>query len=279
MSGKDNDIDLSDLLGPEPDAPDAPAPEVLVDAPPKSDTRRAMLARSARYPVMAAAKRLAKKNKPEILKRLLSYIAEMPVLADACFRAGITTPTLKYWLQQSLEGRVGDGFDMALGESDETGDGDGDTVRFHIAWDAALEIGIGATERAVHQRGTGYWEILTYKGAVVYKLDPKEVEVALLLGDAIDNRNPALWLRDKFGAPVPESVWKMDPDLAMFILKTRKPQTYGPKSVVEHNIRGGVLVIPMRAVTSEDLNTIEEEYRVSDKPLVTFEDDDDGEAK
>jgi len=36
------------------------------------------------------------------------------------------------------------------------------------------------------------------------------------------------------------------------------------------------LIIPERAKTSEALNLIEEEYRVSDKPTITFEDDNDG---
>lgn len=281
MSGDNEDDDLSDLLGPEPVSAEAIAaymlmapPENLVDETPKSrpmgEASRALLERSRSYPV----NRAAKKNTPERLQRLLDYIAEMPITSDACKRASISVSTLKYWLQKSSEGRPGDGFDMALGLADENG-GDENFVRFHDAWEAAMETGVGLVERSVHQRAIGYEEVLTYQGKVQYKIDPEKYDLYMLLGDPIDERNPDLWLRDARGIPVPETVWKMDPDLAMFVLKTRKPLVYGAKATMDVNIKGGVLVVPMRAVTSEDLNTIEAEYRMSEKQLVTFEEDDD----
>jgi hypothetical protein len=271
MSGDDID-DLADLLGPEPDPEET---EVLVDEAPTPKSRpmgeasRGLLKRSRSYPV----NRVAKKNTPDRLKRLLSYIAEMPVTSDACTRANISVSTLKYWLQKSKEGKPGDGFDINLGEDDETED-EGNTIRFHLAWDDFMEVGVGLVERSVFQRGTGYEEVLTYQGKVQYKLDPEKVEIALMVDDTIDDRNPALWLRDKFGAPVPETVWKMDPDLAMFLLKTRKPQMYGAKSQIDLNVKGGVLVVGMKLDKPEDLNLIEEQYRREGLPPVIFEESD-----
>jgi hypothetical protein len=286
----ENDADLADMLGPEPDAVDAPSEEVLVDETPTPPSpqgpgksrpmgaaSKTTLAKSRSYPVggLPASKYGARKNSPERLKQLLSYIAEMPVSSAACMRGDISMSTLKYWLQKSKDGRPGDGFDIPLGANDETADDGGNLIRFHEAWDVAMEVGVGLVEEATIQRAKGYWEVLTYQGKVQYKMDPEKVDLALFLGDPVDERNSALWLRDRNGAPVPEQVWKMDPDLAMFILKTRKPGTYGAKSQVDINVKGGVLVVPMQAITSEDLNVIEGQYRVSEKALVTFEDDDE----
>lgn len=288
MSGKDKDQDLSDLLGPEPVSDEAlaaytlmkPPDEELVDEVPKSRpmgaASRGLIERSRSYPLggLPVSKRGARKNTPERLKQLLNFIADMPITESACKRANIHISTVKYWLQKSLEGRPGDGFDIILSDADETGEGEeSNAIRFHNAWDAAMAVGVSAVEQATIRRASGYEEVLTYQGKVQYKIDPKKYAIYDLLGDKVDERNPDLWLRDANGVPVPESVWKMDPDLAMFILKTRKPQMYGSKATLDVNVKGGVLVIPMRAATSEDLNTIEAEYRESEKPLVTFEDD------
>jgi hypothetical protein len=263
----ENDDDLADMLGPEPDAVYAPSEEVLVDETPKSRpmgaASRGILERSRSYPVGG----LPRKNTPARLKRLLSYIAEMPVASDACTRAGISTSTLKYWLQKSKEGRPGDGFDISLNENDETEDGS--TIRFHLAWDEFMDVGVGLAERAAIQRATGYWEPLTYQGRVKYRLDPDKIAVSLMLGEAEDS--PGNYLLDANGVPVPEQVWKIDPDLNMFILKTRKPQMYGSKSQVDINVKGGVLVVGMKLDKPEDLNMIEEQYRREGLPPVIFE--------
>jgi len=274
MSGT-TDEDILDLLGPEPEAIEIEPIDALVDAIPRSKPAgrptQELLARSASYSVKA---KVPRKNTPERLNRLLSYIAEMPVAADATRRVGINMRTLQYWLQKSLEGRPGDGFDIEMGENDETDNPD-NTVRFHLAWESAMEVGVGKVEEATHRRATGFWEPLTYQGKVQYQMDWDKVAAAQLMfveGDRDPLTDPANYLLDEYGAPVPERVWKMDPDLAMFILKTRKPQIYGAKAQIDVNVKGGVLVIPMRAVTSEALNEIEAEYRREGAPEVTFED-------
>lgn len=272
MSGKD--IDLTDLLGPEPVDPDAPAPEVLVDEAPAPKSRamgspsRALLERSRSYPV----NRLAKRNTLERLRRILSYAEDNPVGASVALRSGISYSTLKYWLQKSLEGKPGDGFDIPQGEDDE-GENEDNTIRFHVAWDLAFEAGVGKVEAAVMKRAQGYLEPLTYQGRIKYRLDPRKMAIARLMDEPEDS--PECYLLDKWGAPIPESVERMDPDLAMRVLEAHKPKVYGKKASLDVSVKGGVLVIPMRAQSSEDLNVIEEEYRESEKPLVLFEDDDE----
>jgi hypothetical protein len=191
----------------------------------------------------------------------------MPVGADVARRMGISYTTLKYWLQKSFEGAPGDGFDVVMGDDDENGTDD-NTVRYHDAWDIAMMAGVEAVEAATIKRATGYEEVLTYQGRVSYRYDPDKVADSIALG--IPEFVPQNYLLDKYGAPVPETVFKQDPDLAMFILKSRKPQVYGAKASVDVNVKGGVLVVGVRAATSEVLNEIEEKYRKEGRPAVSF---------
>lgn len=264
MSG---DAELDEMLGPDPAAEPE---ENLVDEAPLDTSGKAVLARSRSYPVQRAAK----KNTPERLARALAYAEEMPVGADVARRLGISYTTLKYWLQKSFEGAEGDGFDIVMGDNDENGT-DNNSVRFHEAWDISMMAGVERVEAATIKRATGYDETLTYQGRVQYKYDPVKVADAVELG--LPEYVPANYLLDADGAPIPETVYKMDPDLAMFILKTRKSQTYGPKSTVDVNVKGGVLVVPMRTIAAEDLNAIEDRYRKQGRPSVTFEEGDEDE--
>lgn len=267
-------IELQDLLGPDPLGIEAEEQENLVDATPNSrpmgDASRALLERSRSYPV----NRAAKKNTPERLARILNYAAEMPVGATVALRAGISYSTLKYWLQKSFEGGPGDGFDITMGDDDENGTED-NTIRFHEAWDLAMTAGVEKVEAATMQRAIGYLEPLTYQGRVQYKWDPSKLAIARELG--LPEFTPENYLLDEFGAPIPETVQKMDPDLAMFILKARKPQVYGAKASVDVNVKGGVLVVGMKAQTPEELNEIESKYREKGLPSVVFEEGDEEE--
>jgi hypothetical protein len=263
-----DDIDLDDMLGPDPVGPEA---ENLVDeAPPLDRSGKAVLQRSRSYPMPIRSR----KSTPERLGRILKYAMEMPIDADVCRRAEISITTLKYWLQKSFEGAPGDGFDIELGENDENGTED-NTIRFHDAYKAAFDVGVEAVEAIGHLRATGYQEPQVYRGRVQYKLDPKKLSDYIDLGLPVDDRDANLWLRDEAGAPVAETVTKIDPDLLMFILKARKPQLYGAKASVDVNVKGGVLVVGMRAATPEALNEIEGTYRREGRPAVTFEEGDD----
>jgi len=268
MSGKVDD--LADLLGPEPEVENLvdEAPATAPASRPMGAESRALLERSRTYPV----NRAAKKNTPEMLRRLLSYAAEMPVGTTAARRAGISYTTLRYWLQKSLEGKPGDGFDVVMGDADENGTED-NTERFHIAWDRAMEMGVGLVQEATIKRAMGYEEVLTYRGRVQYQYDPEKCALSRELG--LPEFVPENYLLDEFGAPRPETVWKIDPDLAMFILKTHMPEKYGNKASVDVNVRGGVLVVGVRAATSEALNQIEEENLRAKRPAVTFVEEDD----
>jgi hypothetical protein len=273
MGGKE---DIEDLLGLAPEA------ENLVDAAPKkrgprgprltvnrnNGPSKALLERSRSYPSRRAA---PKKNSPERLKRLLDALAENGVENSACLRAGVSLSTVKWWLQKSSEGVPGDGFDVVFGKDDENESGD--TVRFHDAWDIKMREGIDNLETVGMRRAMGYREVLTYQGRVIYQQDPDKLALGLTGIDA--------YLLDAFGAPVPETVERMDPDLLMYFLTHRKPEVYSKKSGIDINVgKGGVLVVGVRAATSEDLNEREERYRKEGRPAVTFDegDDDDGVA-
>lgn len=269
-----DDIDLDEMLGPDPVAE---LPENLIEEQPPGyrpmgAAGRALLERSRSYPVPGNGRDGLRKNTPERLKRCIAYAKEMPVLSDVARRAGVSPSSIKYWLQKSFEGAPGDGFDLSLGDDDENGTPE-NTVRFHEEFDAAMMAGVERVEAATIRRATGYDEVLTYQGRVQYKYDP----VKMAQSRALDMPElvPENYLLDEAGVPVPETVYKMDPDLAMFILKTRKAQVYGQKATMDVNIRGGVLVVPMKAVAAADLNAAEEQFRKLGRPNVTFEEGDD----
>ena len=258
MSG---DIELDELLGPEPVGAQPPPPNLPAEMTPS----QAQLYRSRSYPVNRAAKKLT----PQNLLNLLNYIAEVPITSNAAARAGINVTTLKLWLQRSSEGAAGDKFDVKLPEDDE----DDEPVRFHEAWEAAMAIGVERLEYVAHQRASGYLEPLSYQGRVQYKYDPAKCAVSRELG--LPEFVPENYLLDELGAPVPETILKMDPDLLMFLLKARKPNVYGAKASVDVNVRGGVLVVSQQIAKPEDLNTMEQNYRMNRKPSVAFEEGDD----
>jgi hypothetical protein len=132
--------------------------------------------------------------------------------------------------------------------------------------------GLGLAEKAAWALGVGYNEVQSHKGRVQYRIDPDKYDLFLLLGSPIDDRNPQLWLRDEFGAPVPETIFKQDPDMLKWMLENRKPKEYGKRAVVDMNVTGGVLVVGMRAATSETLNELESTYRKEGRPTITFDD-------
>src|ERR1035437_6338710 len=199
MSGNETD-DLSDLLGPDPLSDEIV--EELVDAAPLSrpmgEPSRALLERSRSYPVdgsplmAGGVRKRARKNTPERLDRLLRNVVEVPIASDAARRAGTSLSQLKYWLQKSLEGRPGDGFDVALPDDEENGTPD-NTARFHTVWDERMAEGLGLAEKAAWALGVGYNEVQSHKGRVQYQIDPDKYDLFVLLGTPIDDRNPQLW--------------------------------------------------------------------------------------
>lgn len=261
MSG---DEDLTDLLGPDPEPVEPPKPRPGVHTSPaalKHAGGREILQRSRSYDLHRA---VGKKNSPERLRRILSACADTPVANSVCMRAGISVTTLKYWLQKSSEGKPGDGFDVATGLVEGEGPV---TVRFHDAWDTAIESGVDRVEAAAFKRAIGYREVLTFQGRVIYKQDPDLLSLGLTGADA--------FAKDEFGAPIPETIEKQDPDLQMFILKARRSKFYGDKKQIDMNVRGGVLVVGMTAKTPADLNAMELEAKRIGRAPVIFEDTED----
>lgn len=259
MSGDDN---LDDLLGPDPE-PAAPKRPGVHTSPAalKHAGGRDILLRSRSYDTHRA---VGKKNSPERLQRILKLCATMPVTNSVCLRAGIHVTTLKYWLQKSSEGKPGDGFDVPTGLTEDEGP---PTIRFHDGWDAAIEAGVDLVEQAAVRRAIGYREVLTFQGHVTYKKDP----VLIALGFSGDEAT----LLDDFGAPIPETIEKQDPDLQMFILRARRAKIYGDKKQIDMNVKGGVLVVGAVAKTPQDLNAMETEFKRLGRPPVLFEDDGD----
>lgn len=256
-----DDEDLSDLLGPEPEptnppldpgAAETPEPEVefeelpaqLLDFAGRVAGGRAALRRSRAIALKP------RKLSNERMIRVLTAITEMPVAADACMRAGISMTTLSYWKARSIEGVPGDGYDVVFDPDDPT-----ETRRFHEAWDDAMAMGLGRVERATHQRALGYLEPQVYQGRVIYKHDP---ELVALFGYECQQ---TYLLNPRTGEPVPETVMKQDPDLMMFILKTRMKEVYGAKQEIDVNYRGGVLVVSQVAKTPQALIENQKDFR------------------
>lgn len=189
--------------------------------------------------------------------RVLKSLATMPVVGDACTMAGIHRHTLGQWIVKSRIGIPGDMYDLKMGD---------DTIRFHEAYDYAMEDGLDSVERAMMQRALGYLEPLTFQGRVIYKIDPRLVGLGL--------PDMETYLLDENGKPVPETVMKQDPDLMQFIMRCRRKGVYGNKTEVDVNHRGGVLVVGAKAVDGKLLNVEEVEFR-KNAVEVEFEEVDD----
>jgi hypothetical protein len=224
------DDDLDDLLGPKPLS--ARELQALV-----------------RQEKLGPGRVKGDKRSVERMLKILKSLANMPVVGDACTMAGIHRATLGLWLVKSRNGIVGDGFDIPIGEESS------EAIRFHEAYDYAMEDGLDSVERGMMQRALGYLEPLTFQGRVIYKRDPRLVGLGLAPEEE--------YLLDADGKPVPESVMKQDPDLMMFIMKCRRKAVYGNKSEIDVNHRGGVLVVGAKAVTGSDLNKEELDFRTN----------------
>jgi hypothetical protein len=243
----------------------------FLDLPPKRSAREwQRLARQEPYGMtrvtsLPGRPKGGQKRTPEVMRRIVKQLSEIPVAKDACELNGVTTTSVRVWLAKSRLGQPGDGFDLVMNPDDAPEDQV--TVRFHEAWDQALKDGAQTILRATVKRAIGYREPLTYQGRVIYQLDPKKVADGKTGMDA--------YLLDKDGRPVPESVEKQDPDLMQFLLKGLMPEQFGTRSKVE--IEGkisGVLVVAAKAPDPKVLN--EEALAYKKEPLmVEFEESDD----
>lgn len=178
---------------------------------------------------------VGKKYAPENLMRIVKCAAEMPVNSDICMRTGVSQSSLKLFLKKSREGQP----EFMLTVDDMR-------VPFHELFEQAIEAGVEKVERAAFALAYGTQKkVLHHQGRVQYRIDPK-LEACGFEGDE------AL-LRDANGKPVPETIPLQDPDMIRFILKARKRDVYGDKATVDHNVRGGVLVVGVQAKDSKEL--------------------------
>lgn len=175
------------------------------------------------------------------MKRILEAAAVSPVITVICARAGVSRTLIKYWLALSRKGRKGDLFDIEIDE--------GRTERFHKLFEDAREQAWDVIEQTAYNFATGMErEILNYQGRVTYKSDPELIGLGLKGEDA--------YLRDANGDPVPESVPIKDPEMVRWLLARRRPAEYGNKMQVEHEHKGGVLVVGVTKTSKE----LEAEY-------------------
>jgi hypothetical protein len=110
------------------------------------------------------------------------------------------------------------------------------TERFHIMFEDAMEQAWDQVEQKAFNLATGVErEILNHQGRVSYKMD------AELL--ALGVRGELAYELDQYGQPIPETVPLLDPEMIRWLLARRRPDQYGNKMQIEHEHKGGVLVV------------------------------------
>lgn len=177
--------------------------------------------------------------------------------------------SLKYWLTKSELGKPGDGFDMETGDLDDAGKPI--KQRFHETFADAMANGIDTAEKAAWKLVHGQPEVLTDRGHVQYKISPLAIALGLTAAD------PAFYERDEFGAPIPETILKQDPDMIRFMLKAHRPDVYVPGQKIDVTHRGGVLILTAPLKTSKDFDE-NIPNKVAEIQDVEFEEVDDNTA-
>lgn len=168
------------------------------------------------------------------MRRILNAAKISPVITVICKRANVSRTLLKYWLALSRKGKRGDWFDLPIDVSD--GSRNPMTERFHVLFEDAMEAAWDGVEQKAFALATGTErEILNHQGHVTYLSDP----VLLALGVTGEQA----YLRDKNGDPIPETVPLLDPEMVRWVLSRRRSDQYGNKMKVEHEHKGGVLVV------------------------------------
>ncbi len=139
-------------------------------------------------------------------------------------KAGIFLKTLDYWLKGS-----------AAGEDQYDVEWRGETWKFHEHFEAAMHEADDKVVAALIVRATGYDEIVTYRGRVIYEMD----EFLLDLG----YQGPDAYLKDENGNPVPQTIRKVDTKAALWVLEKLRPDVWGKNRQIDVPQEGGVLVV------------------------------------
>jgi hypothetical protein len=185
---------------------------------------------------------IGKKSSPERLTRLLNYIIQFPDIKRACRQAGCSVNGMKYWLAKSERGQPGDGYDLTYGN---------ETKRFHEHFNDCRDASIQTVEDAFILYGLKHYEILHDKGRVQYQIDP--------LKDALGLTGPDAYLLDEDGAPIPERIEKQDPVVMEKVLIAYRRDRWGHKDKLDVQVRGGVMVVGVRAKSSKEIEASEAE--------------------
>lgn len=184
------------------------------------------------------------KYSPELVQSIIHAIDQWPNVTHACAMSGITYRTFRYWLNKSRTGRIGDGFDVEF---------EGQKERLHILYDDCLQTSVQRVEDAYLQRGIGYKEVLTDKGRVQYQYDEDLLRLGFVGFEA--------YLRDENGKPIPETVDKQDPETMLMVLRHYRPERWTTKVEMDVMHKGGVLVVGVRASSSEELTKLAKQTR------------------
>jgi hypothetical protein len=170
---------------------------------------------------------LTRKYTPEVLKKAIAAAVKLPVIAHVCRETGLSRHLLRYYIGLSKKNHPA--FNIVVDEH-------GNTEKFHVLFEDAMQEGFDRVETMAYNLATGMArEVLDYQGKVTYKSDPELLALGLRGEDA--------YLRDENGDPVPETKPLMDPEMVRWILARRRPDDYGNKMKVEHEHKGGVLVV------------------------------------
>lgn len=196
---------------------------------------------------------VGKKSNPERLTKLLDRLVAFPHVIKACEFTGLSYTSLRYYLAKSETGAPGDGFDLTYGE---------ETKRFHLHYADALDSGIQMVEDEYKQRALkGYYEILSDKGRVIYQIDPELAGLGLTGPDA--------YLLDEDGKPIPERIQHQDPEVMLAVLRAWRRDRWGQSEKLDVTVRGGVMVVGVRAKNSE-LNEQTEKQALAETVDVEF---------
>ena len=175
-----------------------------------------------------------KKSNPERLTKFLDRLTKEPNITRVCAAVGLSHKSLRTYIAKSEQGHPGDGFDLDYG---------GEKKRFHEHYIDVMKLATQLIEDALWQRAfSGYYETLSDKGRVIYQIDP-ELEGLGFTG-------PAAYLRDDDGKPIPERIQHQDTEVMLEWVRAHNKEVWGRSDKLDVNVRGGVMVVGVRAKSS-----------------------------
>ena len=183
------------------------------------------------------------KSDTKRLTKFLDRLLLFPRVKDACAFAGFSYSSLRSYLAKSKNGKSGDGLDLTYRE---------ETKRFHLHYADCLDEAVQKVEDAYMTRAAeGYDEALHHKGRVTYQIDPELAGLGLTGPDA--------YLLDEDGKPIPERIHHQDTKVMLTVLRAWRRDRYGPTDKRDVSVRGGIMVVGVRAKSSEEIEELEKQ--------------------